>query len=58
MQKDAFVEKETNSDIRISADFKKFLSNGDNKERMSELMEEVWVESGAEIGERIIYVAR
>ena len=25
---------------------------------MSELMEEVWVESGAEIGERINYVAR
>ena len=37
------------SNIRIPADFKN--STGENKERMFELMEEVWVDSKAEIGE-------
>ncbi len=47
-----------NADLKVPADFNKFLSNGDNKERMFGLMEDVWAESGAEICERIIYLAR
>ena len=43
---DKFVIR--NSNIRISADFKNFLSSGENKKRMFELMEEVWAESEAE----------
>ena len=39
------------------AAFKTFFSNGNNKERMSEFMQEVRGENGAEIGDSIIYVA-
>eukprot|EP00794_Sanderia_malayensis_P020850 gene20850-biopygen15376 len=53
---DKFIIK--TPDIRIPSDFKKFLSNGENKERMFELLEDVWVDIAAEVGERIIYVAR
>ncbi len=53
---DKFIIKTPN--IRIPSDFKKFLSNGQNKERMFELLEDVWVEIAAEVGERIIYVTR
>ena len=45
-------------DIRIPADFKKFLNNGENKERMFELIEQVWAESSGENGGRVVYVAR
>ena len=36
----------------------KFLNNGENKERMFELIEQVWAESSGENGGRIVYVAR
>ena len=45
-------------DIRISANFKRFLSNGENKERMFELMEQVWIESSNQLSGRSLYVAR
>ena len=47
-----------NSDIRISADFKSFFPTVKTRKELFELMEEVWAESEAEIGERIFYVAR
>lgn len=31
-----------NPDIRIPPDFKQFFSNGNNKERLMELIEDVW----------------
>ena len=45
-------------DIRIPANFKRFLSNGENKERMFELMEQVWIESSNQLSGRSLYVAR
>ena len=54
--KDKFVIR--SPDIRIPADFKKFLNNGEDKERMFELIEQVWAESSGENGGRIVYVAR
>lgn len=45
-------------DIRIPAAFKRFLSNGENKERMFELMEQVWLESRDQLTGRSLYVAR
>ena len=53
---DKFIIK--TPDIRIPPDFKRFLSNGDNKERLFELIEEVWVQERTSIGERVIYFAR
>ena len=44
--------------VRIPVDFKTFLTNGDNKERMFEVIEEVWKENSGKIGERIVYFAR
>ena len=38
---DKFVIRSEN--VRVPADFKKFLANGDNKERLFELIEKVWV---------------
>ena len=40
---DRFVIR--SGEVRIPADFKKFLTNGDNKERMFEVIEEVWKEN-------------
>ena len=54
--KDKFVIR--SPDIRIPPDVQRFLKNGQNKERMFELMEQVWAESSNERGERILYVAR
>lgn len=55
-QEDKFVIR--TPDIRIPANFKRFLSNGDNKERMFELMEQVWLESSDQLNGRSLYVAR
>ena len=53
---DKFVTR--TPDVRIPANFKRFLSNGKNKERMFELMEKVWLERSNELSGRSIYVAR
>ncbi len=45
-------------DIRIPNNFKRFLSNDENKERMVELMEKVWLESCNELSGASLYVAR
>ena len=45
-------------DIRIPNNFKRFLSNDENKERMVELMEKVWLESSNEFSGCSLYVAR
>ena len=45
-------------DIRIPNNFKRFLSNDENKERMVELMEKVWLESSSELSGRSLYVER
>ncbi len=45
-------------DIRIPANCKRFLSNDENKERMVELIEKVWLESSSELSGRSLYVAR
>ncbi|XP_046854152.1 uncharacterized protein LOC124447292 [Xenia sp. Carnegie-2017] len=53
---DKFVIRSAN--VRVTADFKKFLGNGDNKERLFELIEEVWVRNRNQLGQRVIYFAR
>ena len=53
---DEFIIKTSN--IRIPPDFKAFLSNGANKERLFQLIEEVWAENAPKLGERVIYFAR
>ncbi len=45
-------------DIRIPNNFKRFSSNDENKGRMFELMEKVWLESSSELSGRSLYVAR
>ena len=45
-------------DIRIPANLKRFLSNGENKERLFELMEKVWLEGSNELSGRSLYGAR
>ena len=45
-------------EMRTPADFKKFLNNGDNKERLFEIIEEVWIQNKHLFGERIVYFAR
>jgi hypothetical protein len=53
---DKFVIRSEN--VRVPADFKKFLANGDNKERLFELIEKVWVDNKNHLGERVVYFAR
>ena len=45
-------------DVRIPADSKKVLNNGENKERMFELIEEVWIQSRNQNDRRATYFAR
>ena len=45
-------------EIRIPPNFTSFLSNGTNKERLFELVEEVWVNNKDLLGTRTIYFAR
>ena len=44
--------------MRIPADFKTFLTNGENKERMFEIIEDVWKENSEKIGEHVVQFAR
>ena len=53
---DKFVIRSEN--VRVPADFKKFLANGDNKERLFELIEKMWVDNKNQLGERVVYFAR
>eukprot|EP00112_Aurelia_sp_Birch-Aquarium-sp1_P008666 Seg1960.8 transcript_id=Seg1960.8/GoldUCD/mRNA.D3Y31 product="GTPase-activating protein and VPS9 domain-containing protein 1" protein_id=Seg1960.8/GoldUCD/D3Y31 len=53
---DKFVIR--NGDVRVPSDFNKFLRNGDNKERMFQLIEEVWIQNAAQLGERTVFFAR
>ena len=55
-ESDKFVIR--SAEMRIPPHFKTFLNNGDNKERMFELIEEVWIEHGGQLGERVVYFAR
>ena len=41
-------------DIKIPPNFVAFLSNGQNKERLFELVEEVWVSHSSLLGDRVI----
>ena len=43
-------------DIRIPPDFKNFLNNGTNKERLLELTEHVWKGEAAALGNRVVYL--
>lgn len=47
-----------NPDIRIPANFNAFLANGNNKERLFELIEEVWKSERTALEDRIILFAR
>ena len=47
-----------NPDIRIPPDFKQFLSNGNNKERLFELIEDVWKDKTENLENRVVYFAR
>ena len=53
---DKFVIRSAN--VHVPADFKKFLGNGDNKERLFEIIEEVWVQNRNQLGQRVVYFAR
>jgi hypothetical protein len=53
---DKFVIRSEN--VCVPADFKKFLANGDNKERLFELIEKVWVDNKNHLGECVVYFAR
>ena len=53
---DKFVVR--SPDVRIPPDLKKFLNNGENKERMFELIEEVWIQSRNQNDRHTIYFAR
>ena len=54
---DKFVIR--NENVRVPADFKKsFLANGDNKERLFELIEKVWVDNKNQLRECVVYFAR
>ena len=44
--------------IRIPPDFNNFLNNGTNKERLLELIEDVWKGEAAALGNRVLYFAR
>ena len=44
--------------MRIPQDFQKFLSNGANKERLFELIENSWIESKAVLWNRVVFFAR
>ena len=44
--------------VRVPAEFQKFLNNGDNKERLFEIIEDVWMESIELLEDRVIYFAR
>ena len=55
-ESDKFVIR--SADVRIPPDFKTFLNNGDNKERMFELIEEVWIEHCGQLEEHVVYFAR
>ena len=46
------------SKVRIPPDFQTFLRNGDNKERLLKLREEVWIENKEVVSDRTIYFAR
>ena len=47
-----------NGGIRLPSDFKRFLGNGDNKERFFEVIEEVLIDNRDLIGERVVYFVR
>ena len=53
---DRFVIR--SGEVHIPADFTTFLTNGDKKERMYEVIEEVWKENSEKIEERIVFFAR
>ena len=44
--------------VRIPPDFQKFLCNGENKERLFELIESIWISQGSNLGDRVVYFAR
>ena len=53
---DKFVIRSPN--VRVPAEFQKFLNNGDNKERLFEIIEQVWSENKHLLGDRVIFFAR
>ena len=53
---DKFVIRSAN--VCVPADFKKFLGNGDNKEHLFEIIEEVWVQNRNQLGHCFVYFAR
>ena len=55
-QSERFVIR--NPDIRTPPDFKNFMNNGVNKERLFELIEEVWIENAYDLGDKVIFFAR
>ena len=46
------------SEIRILCDFKKYLDNGEDTERLMELIDEIWINNEISLGERTVYFAR
>ena len=44
--------------VRIPPDFKKILCNGDNKERLFQLIEDTWIKNKEMISDRFVYFAR
>eukprot|EP00794_Sanderia_malayensis_P020780 gene20780-biopygen14596 len=53
---DKFVIR--SGDVRVRSDFNKFLRNGDNKERLFEIIEEVWTKNATQLGEQTVFFGR
>ena len=47
-----------NTDIRTPPDFKNFMNSGVNKEKLVELVEEVWTENSGDLGDKVIFLRR
>lgn len=47
-----------NANIKIPSDFQKFLNNGENKDRLLEIVETVLIKHKNNLGKRVVYFAR
>ena len=53
---DKFVIRSAN--VKVPSEFQEFLNNGENKERLFEIIEEVWSVNSDVLGERVVFFAR
>ena len=53
---DKFVIRSAN--VKVPSEFQEFLNNGENNERLFEIIEEVWTGNSDVFGERVVFFAR